>query len=277
MRARPMPANAKWAEWPTLDSLLKAYPDIKLRELRRLLRAVPCYKAEDNTTRYRPEEAEAALRLADVEPDDDDDDDQGDGGQRADADAPSDHKAFDEAVATLPAPVLLVVLREQRRWFSDAAQAMRDALRTMGETIRLQAEPLRMGIQMNKEGAERNAAELAKHRKDYARMIDTTDDLMSERVDRELKEARARQSLQHRTEMIAFFKEHAGSALQKWQLTAQGTAALGFLRSLDPVVVMMARAQGFITDEQMGQLRTVRSDLPPEPDTSASAPTDTVQ
>jgi hypothetical protein len=274
MRPRPMPSKAKWSEWPTLDSLIKTYPDVKLTTLRALLRGVPCYKADDNTVRYRPRDAEAALRAAELDPDDIDDGDDGD-------DTPPEpdrhEKALADAIESLPAPVLLVLIRDQRRSFEDAARATREAMRTMGETIRVMAEPLRMGIQLNKEAAERNAAELEKHQKTYDRMVTTTEDLLSERVDRELKQEREKQSQKFRADGMDLLKTHGLEALRKWALTAEGTAAVNFLRSVDSTVISMARAHGYITDEQMDQLRKVRNDLPPddggaEPGNGSDAP-----
>lgn len=280
MRPRPMPPNAKnWKEWPTLESLIKSYPDIKLTTLRALLRRVPCYKADDNTVRYRPKEAELALRAADLEPEDDDDASDTDERPRAPEDGswrvdPStDEKAFFDSIQSLPPPVLLMLIRDQRRSFEDSARAMREAMRTMGETIRLMAEPLRMGIQLDKEAAERNATELVKHQRTYDRMVTTTEDLLSERVDRELKADREKQTQQFRSDAMDLAKTHGADVLRKWGLTAEATAALGFLRSLDPAVIMLARAQGFVTDEQMAQLRKVRTDLPADaPESAAGEP-----
>jgi hypothetical protein len=273
MRPRPMPANAKWKDWPTLESLIKAYPDIKLTTLRALLRRVPCYKADDNTVRYRPKEAELALRGAELEPEDIDDqeDDAGD------APREPDDQDFYSTVETLPAPVLMMLIRDQRRSFEDGARSMREAMRTMGETIRLMADPLRMGIQMNKEAAERNAAELAKHQRTYDRMVSTTEDLLSERVDRELKVDREKQVQKFRADAMDLAKTHGGEVLRKWGLTAEASAAVDFLRSLDPTVIMLARAQGFVTDEQMAQLRKVRSDLPTDAEPDAAAAGEPVQ
>jgi hypothetical protein len=280
MRPRPMPANAKWADWPTLESLIKSYPDIKLTTLRALLRRVPCYKADDNTVRYRPKEAELALRGAELDEDEDEDASDTDD-RRAPEPPPVDgDRAFFDSIQSLPAPVLLMLIRDQRRSFEDGARATREAMRTMGETIRLMAEPLRMGIQLSKEAAERNASELAKHQRTYDRMVTTTEDLLSERVDRELKTDREKQTQKFRSDAMDLAKTHGVEVLRKWGLTAEGTAALGFLRSLDVTVIELARQQGFITDDQMDQLRKVRHDLsdrePSEPSGTPPA-TDTVQ
>jgi hypothetical protein len=273
MRPRPMPAKAKWEDWPTLESLIKSYPDIKLTTLRALLRSVPCYKADDNTVRYKPREAEAALSAAELEPEDiDDQDDAGDAPREPEPDA-----AFFKSIESLPAPVLLMLIRDQRRSFEDGARATREAMRTMGETIRLMAEPLRMGIQLNKEAAERNGSELLKHQRTYDRMVSTTEDLLSERVDRELKADREKQVQKFRADAMDLAKQHGGEVLRKWGLTAKAAAAVEFLSSLDPTVIMLARAQGFVTDEQMAQLRKVRSDLPTDAEPDAAAAGEPVQ
>lgn len=255
MRPKPMPAGANWQDWPTFESLLRDNPQHTQASLRARLRPLPSFKAEDNTTRYRPEDVEAALD----EPIDDDDD-TSDGEPSASAE-----RAFEKAIATLPAPVLLLVIRDQRRAYNDSVAAMRAATATLGDTIKAMAEPLKQGIALQKDAAERSATELQSYRDMHDRMVTTTEALLSEHAARERQRDNAAQSAQMRSEGWALLKERGLEILNKWSLTAEGTAAIGVLRGLDLNVLSKARLHGFISDDQWAAMRKVRPDLPDEP------------
>jgi hypothetical protein len=258
MRPRTKPPSVKdWADWPTLDTLRINHPSIKLHALRALLRDVRCYKGDDNTVRYRPDEAEAALRGETDAADDDE----------ANDEANDDRdRSFVETIEGLPAPALVLVLREFRKLFTDNSAATQSTLRAIGETVKLMAEPLKLGIELTKQNADRTQSELSTHREQHDRMVKTTDELLTHQVERELKQQSSEQTLKFRTDAMDFAKEHGAKVLDKWTLTQQGTAALKFLRGLDPTLIDIARQQGYVSDEQLEQLKKVRGDVAPDSD-----------
>ena len=248
MTPRPMPRRQKgWQEWPTLDQLRERHPEIKLHALRAKLRSVACYKCDDNTVRYRPQDADAAL--AGESPGVDDTDESGD-----------DSQLFD-TLSSLPTPAVVLVLREFRKMADDRDRAHRELIKSMGDTIKTMAEPLRLGIELTNQHTTRADDRLLKHEESHDKLVRTHDDLITHQQQRQLEAEREQQITRFRDEGMSFLKEHAGTAIAKWQLNQQATAALGFLRRLDPSVVQMAVRQGWVQPAELDLLRQVRDDL----------------
>jgi hypothetical protein len=234
----PKPSGEAWRVWPTLHRLQQSQPELTITQFRSLLRDVPSYRCEDNTVRYDPELATAALApdivdgLEDVDDLDDPSNDTGAGGRG-------------EALT------LMALYREQTRASAEQRKDHREQIITMGG-------PLKLGIELVGTLTGRLESRLDHLEKNWDKVCLLIEDLMDRQSERERDARRESLAADFKRKSFGLVEKHAPAIVDKWSLTAKASTALSFLESLDPQLFDVAQAQGWLTPEQAALLARLR-------------------
>lgn len=242
MTPKPLPKKYEksWRKWPSFDDLRGQYPELKVHQLRGLLGSVPCFRCPDQTARYIAEDAAKALLNAPVQPaaaaapatpppptpptpssrrrrrerDDEDDDDDRDDIELAEP------KVYDAMILFRQC---LVLCNDMRQTQVDLANSMQ--------------EPLKLGLQLVREQTEMMVARL-KHLESVSdRMTTVTESLLSEQAGRELAKLREESAVKLRGKAFEIAAGYVPTIVENFKPTAQATAALEAVSTLEPEVL----------------------------------------
>jgi hypothetical protein len=214
------PSEKSFDAMPTLDALLQQ-TGMKLGRLRLVLRGVSRWKCKDNTVRYDPVGAAAALE-----------DWEGDAANDNDDDGPANDNANSEPLPTDPT---LAAMALHQRATLQVLQTMQRTLNAQNDVIKQMAEPLKMGMQLVKESQDVLRGRLGKYDKQWDRMILITEDLQSTQGQREREAERASNRTHMQRQAFETVKQYIPDVLQKFQLAGEAGWALDLLQSIEPV------------------------------------------
>jgi hypothetical protein len=243
MKPKPFPKTQgdAWRVWPTLHRLQQAQPELTITQFRGLLRDVPSYRCEDNTVRYDPELATAALAPEIVDGLDDADD----------LDEPSNDNGGPRGEAL----TLMALYREQTRASAEQRKDHREQIITMGG-------PLKLGIELVNTLTGRLETRLDHLEKNWDKVCLLIEDLMDRQSERERDSRRETLSSDFKRKSFTLVEKHAPVIVEKWSLNAKATSAIEFLESLDPQLFAVAESQGWLTPAQAALLARLRPTAP---------------
>ena len=252
MKPKPFPKaqGDAWRVWPTLHRLQQSQPELTITQFRALLRDVPSYRCEDNTVRYDPELATAALAPDIVDGLDDVDD-------LDDVDAPP---------RGAEALTLMALYREQTRASAEQRKDHREQIITMGG-------PLKLGIELVQTLTGRLETRLDHLEKNWDKVCLLIEDLMDRQSERERETRREGLSADFKRKSFTLVEKHAPVIVEKWSLNAKASSAIEFLESLDPQLFAVAESQGWLTPAQAALLARLRP-MPPSNDNAKPADID---
>jgi hypothetical protein len=242
----------KWQSWPTLEDL-HARGDAKLHAVRAMLAPVPCYRCGDNSVRYVPDLAEAALSGTLPIEDDDGDEDLGD--------------LLDDAKSGKMVDVMTIV-RELARGLSDARKEKNDTIKAM-ET------PLRTGVAMMTQAMEILTKRNQHYESIHDQMIVQREEAASLEFERLLAAKKLEQTQEMRRNMFALVREQVPAIVSQFQSATEGKVALALVRSFEGTVIDAMLQQDIFSPEQqamIAQLRKTPPRPPPNPEQAASKP-----
>lgn len=241
----------KWQSWPTLEELHERSREHKLHAVRALLAPVPCYRCEDNSVRYDPDLADAALTGRLPHADDEDED------------PPRDDIAEELRGGKLVD--VMVLCRELARMVGDARREKNDTIKAM-ET------PLRVGVAMMERAMDLMAGRLKHYDEMWDGMILTSERLASNEADRDLSQKKADQQVALRKDVFGLVKEQFPQIVKNFQLAIEGKTALDLVRSIEGPVIDAMLAHDVFSDEQKSMIVRLRkthgkkSPQQPQPD-----------
>lgn len=243
MNPRPLPQRyaKKWEQWPTLDQLRDQNKELKLHQLRDVLKKVACYRCPDGSVHYVPEQVTAALLK--MPPDADELDDQAD----------EDSDDLDSDLTPPKTYDVLMLFRECMRMLADARRERRD-------TVVVMETPLKTGLDLVEKMVGVMVGRLEAYDKIWDRMMATTERLMSHQAERELEVQRERDKQELRKKTLGLASEYVPTLLQQLGPSAEAALALKAFGSLEPEMVDSLLGSGALQPEQQelfGRLRDV--------------------
>jgi hypothetical protein len=242
-----------WTCWPTLHTLQKANPDITLTQFRVLLRDVPSYRCEDNSVRYDPEATAAAIRegIEALDSDPDEIDGEPRGGERL---------------------TLMALYREQTRANGEQRRDFRDVIQTLGGLIEKMGGPLRLGIDLVGTLTSRLESRLTHLEEHSDKVTLLIEDLMDRQAERARAERREALTGEFKKKSFGLVQEHAPKLVEKWTLTQKAAVAVEVLESLEPELLEVAAAQGWLSPEHAAMLARLFPKKKPPPEQSNAEP-----
>jgi len=243
MKPKPFPKEQAdaWRVWPTLHRLQQSQPELTITQFRGLLRDVPSYRCVDNTVRYDPELATAALAPEIIDGLDDVDD----------LDDPSNDNGGPRGEAL----TLMALYREQTRASAEQRKDHREQIITMGG-------PLKLGIELVSTLTGRLESRLDHLEKNWDKVCLLIEDLMDRQSERERDARKETLAADFKRKSFTLVEKHAPAIVEKWSITAKAATAVQFLESLDPQLFDVAQSQGWLTPEQAALLARLRPAAP---------------
>jgi hypothetical protein len=249
VKPKPLPKSLgdAWKIWPTLEELHDRNKDQKLHAIRAMLAPVLCYRCKDNTVRYQPELAEAALlgQLPTTDEDDEDDDDDGD--ELSDEIRPGKGKMVD----------VMMLVRELARCVNDARKEKNDTIKAM-ET------PLKVGVSMMTQAMEILVTRNAHYESIHDEMILQREQAASQEFERLAQAQKLQQNQEMRRNMFGLLREQVPAIVSQFQSATEAKIALELVRSFEgPAIDAMLEFGGF-SPEQQAMIARLRK-TPPRP------------
>ena len=247
-RILPKSLGDKWQTWPTLEELCDRHKGEKLHAVRAMLAPVPCCRCKDNTVRYAPDLAEAALSGA-LSLDDDEEE--------------GDNEIGDEIRSGKMVDVMLV-LRELGRGLADARKEKND-------TIKAMESPLKIGVAMMTEAMDVLVKRCAHYEAIHDEMIAQRERAASLENERLMSVKKLEQTQEMRRNMFGLLREQVPAMVSQFQSATEGKVALALVRSFEGPVIDAMLEHDVFTPEQQQMIAKLRKPSPPPAAPAADA------
>ena len=251
MTPRPLPKKFEkiWQKWPAFDDLRAQNVETKAHAIRAALQSVPCYRCPDQSVRYMPDRASAAmLSISAVPIDGDDDDETTDKRDEVELAEPNSYDA-------------MVLFRQSMGIAADMRKSFAELADAMGE-------PLKLGLQLVRENVELMSTRLKHYETIADRMQLVTEQLVNEQAARELAIMREKSSQEMRNKTMGLAVQYLPGIIDNFKPTAVASAALQAVKTLEPEVLDSIVDSADMTENQRAAwtlLRnTLRANRPPQ-------------
>jgi hypothetical protein len=257
VQPKPLPKKFEraWQKWPSFDDLRAQNPQVKQHQLRAALQPVPCYRCPDQSARYLPERAKAAIlnikseaesAAPDVAPavifsvaeklvrglEEDDDD-------REEIEL-AEPKIYDAMVLFRQS---LLISDDLRKGLGDLAESMTKAIDSM-------TKPLALGLDLVREQTLMMSDRLKHYEAVSDRMQQVTESLISEQQSRELAQIREKASQEMKKRTLDVATQYIPTIVENFKPNAAASAALKAIKTLEPEVLDAIVDGAEMTEEQ---------------------------
>jgi hypothetical protein len=258
VQPKPLPKKFEksWQKWPGFDDLRAQNPQVKVHQLRTALQDVPCFRCPDQSARYMPDRAKHAILTikaakadgAAPELDEDDDEDDGEPVELAEP------KIYDAMVLFRQA---LLISDDLRKGLGDLAESMTKAIDSM-------TKPMALGLDLVREQTHMMSERLKHYEGVSDRMQQVTESLLSEQQSREIAALREKSAQEMKKKTLDVATQYLPTIIENFKPTAEASAALKAIKTLEPEVLDAIVDGAEMTEEQKHAWTTLRDTMRPK-------------
>lgn len=232
-KSLPKKFEKKWGNFPTLDGVREKYKHVKLHEIRRLLRDVPCYRCPDSSVRYDPDQVVEAMLDAPE-------------GPESDEDVDTDESPL-EPIANAKSIDALLLFREAMKIVAD-----------LRRTTQSQEQPMKLGLDLLEKVVARLEKRLDHYDGIHDRLLQVTENMISAQAERELQQQKQKDMQELRKQTLGAVSGYLPTLVENFKPSAEAALALKAFSSLEPEMVDTLLNAGALEGEQLSLFTQLR-------------------